>query len=198
MIQIENIIFFAIALNLFGHLFYIKSIIRGNTKPNLVSWLIWVMAPFIGVFFQVKAGAGLSVLPIFIAGFGSLITIITAVVVKNAFWKITAFDVYCGLLSLAALVFYVFTHNLSISILFAISSDALAFIPTYKKAWNFPETEYHSTYSFPIFSNLIGLLIIKEWSFTIYSFGLYFLISNTIMVLILYRKKIFKTKAEKC
>jgi len=189
----ENIIYFAVFLNLIGHAFYIKSIIKGHTKPNLVSWSIWVLAPFIGVFFQLKAGVGLSVFPIFIAGFGSLLTIITAVLVRNAFWKITAFDVYCGLLSVLALIFYIFTHNLGISILFAILSDALAFAPTYLKGWRFPETEYHSTYSLPIFANLIGLLIIKEWSFTIYSFGIYFVIANLVMVLILYRKKIFKS-----
>jgi len=188
----ENIIYIVIFLELIGHIFYIKSIVQGHTKPNLVSWFIWMLAPFIGVFLQLKAGAGLSVLPIFMAGFGSLIIIIAAVLTKNAFWKINIFDIYCGLLSTLALIFYVFTHNLSISIIFAILSDALAFIPTYKKAYKFPETEYHSTYSLPILANIIGLLIIKKQSFTIYSFGVYFIISNLIMIIILYRKKIFK------
>lgn len=190
----ENIIYFFVFLNLLGHIFYIKKIIKGQTKPNLVSWVIWMVAPFLGVFFQIKAGAGLSMLPIFIAGFGSLMTIVAAILVKNGFWKINTFDIIYGLFSVTALVLYVLIHNLGISIFFAILSDALAFIPTYVKTWKFPETEYHSTYSIPILTNLIGLLIIKEWSFTIYSFGIYFVIANTIMILILYRKKIFRFK----
>ena len=190
----ENIIFLAVSITLLGHFFYIKSIIRGHTRPNLVSWSIWMIAPFLGAFFQVKAGAGLSALPIFIAGFGSLVTIIAAVFVRNAFWKITTFDIYCGLLSLIALTCYILTQNLGFSILFAIMSDALAFMPTYKKAWKFPETENHSTYSFPILPHLIGLMIIKNWSFTIYSFNLYFLIANIVMVFIIFRKKIFRSK----
>ncbi len=189
----EYIIFFAISLNLLGHILYIKSILGGHTKPNLASWIPWVLAPFIGVFFQLKAGAGLSVLPIFMAGFGSLIILIAAIVTKNALWKITAFDIYCGVLSIFALIFYILTHNLAISIIFAILSDALAFIPTYKKAWQFPESESVAAYSWTVLSNIVGLLIIKKHSFTIYSFGVYFIIANILMVFILYRKKIFKS-----
>lgn len=193
---LDKIIFVVIFLELFGYIFYIKNIIIGQTKPNLVSWFIWMLAPFIGVFFQLKAGAGLSVLPVFITGFGSLLIMVAAILTKNALWKITTFDLYCGLLSVLALVFYIFTHNLGISILFAILSDALAFVPTYKKAWKFPESESSSAYSFSILSNIVGLLIIEKYSFTIYSFGVYLIIANALMMIILYRNKIFKLKQD--
>ncbi len=189
----ETIIFVAILVNFIGYTFYIRSIIQGHARPNLVSWFIWMVAPFIGVFFQLKAGAGLSAIPVFMAGFGSLVIIIAALLIKKSLWKINTFDIYCGSLSILALIFYIFTHNLGISILFAILSDALAFIPTYIKTWKFPETEYHSTYSLPILSNLVGLLLIKDWSFTIYSFGIYLILANIVMLLILYRKKLFNS-----
>jgi hypothetical protein len=82
----EYIIFFAIFLNLIGQVFYIKSILKGEARPNLVTWFIWMLAPFIGVFFQLKAGAGLSILPIFMAGFGPLIIIIAALLKRNNFF----------------------------------------------------------------------------------------------------------------
>lgn len=186
----EKIIYFAISLNLLGQILYIRSIIKGHAKPNLVSWIIWMLAPFIAVFFQLKAGAGLSVLPVFMAGFGPLIIITAALLTKNALWKINSFDLICGAVSLVALLLYVVTRNLGISILFAVLSDALAFIPTFIKSWKFPESESVAGYSFCVVSNIIGLLIIKEWSFTIYSFGLYLIIANTAQVFILYRKKI--------
>ena len=189
----EQFIFIAVCVSLFGDFLYIKSIIKGYAKPNLVSWLIWALAPFLGYFFAIKAGGGLSLLPIFLAGFGPLLIIATALLTKNAFWKITTFDIFCGLFSVLALILYVFTHNLSISILFAILSDALAGLPTYKKGWNFPESESSPAYSFSIFTNAIGLMIVKNWSFAIYSFGAYLIVGNLIMVLILYRKKIFKS-----
>lgn len=186
----EYIIFLAVLLNFVGHLLYMLSIIKGHAKPNLVSWFFWTIAPLIGVFFQFKAGAGLSMLPIFIAGFGSLIIMITAILTKNGYWKITKFDIYCGIFSALALVFYIFTHNLGISIFFAILSDALASVPTVIKTWKFPETETWGPYFFPIFSNVAGLMMITDWSFSIYSFGIYFLLLDATILFAMYRKNI--------
>ena len=186
----ENIIFVGVLINLVGLFWYIRDIIKGGTKPNLVSWFFWSLAPFIGVFFQLKAGAGISILPIFMAGFTSLVVIIVSVLKKNGYWKINSFDVVCGIISLFALILYVFTHNLSISILFAIISDGLAYIPTIRKSWNFPETETGLMYTTGIVSNIIGLLTIKMWTFPIYSFGVYIILFNAIVVFSIYRKKI--------
>ena len=190
----EQIIYFAVLLNFVGHFLYVRSIIKGHAKPNLVTWFFWMLAPFIGVFFQLKAGAGLSILPIFVAGLGSLLVMSVAIFTKNGFWKIGVFDIYCGILSFLALIFYVFTHNLGISILFAILSDALAAVPTIVKTWKFPETENWGPYTLPIISNIAGLMIIKDWSFSIYSFGLYFILLDLTVIFCIYRKKIFKTK----
>ncbi len=186
-----NIIYITVFVSLVAFFFYFKNIIYGQTKPNLVSWFIWMLAPFIGVFFQLKAGGGLAALPVFLAGAGSLLVIIFSFRNKNAYWKLTRLDIICGILSLTALVFYIYTHNLSISILFAILSDGLAFIPTFIKSWKSPETETNSVYFADIFNNILGLLMIKNWSFTIYSFLIYLALFNTIEVIILYRKKIF-------
>jgi hypothetical protein len=186
----EKFIIVGLAFNLTSYVLYMKSVIKGQAKPNLISWFVWMLAPFIAVFFQLKAGARFSVLPVFMAGFGPLIIMITAALTKNAFWKVNALDIYCGILSVIALVCYILTHNLGISIIFAILSDGLAFIPTATKSWNFPETESSYVYSFSIISNTIGLLIIKDWSFTIYSFGIYLIAANIIMTSILFRKKI--------
>ncbi|HEY4503348.1 MAG TPA: hypothetical protein VJC14_02860 [Candidatus Paceibacterota bacterium] len=187
----DKIIFFALSLNLLGHILYIRSVIRGQAKPNLASWIPWMLAPLVGVFFQLKAGAGLSVLPVFMAGFGPMIIIIAALLSKNSLWKLKTIDLFCFGFSIFALVLYVLTHNLALSIIFAILSDALAFIPTYIKAWKFPESESVHAYSWAILSNIIGLLIIREWIFTIYSFGIYLVVANGIFVLILYRRKLF-------
>ncbi|MEI6280663.1 MAG: hypothetical protein WCP17_01545 [bacterium] len=188
----EQIIFITLLINFVGYFFYIKDIFYGQNKPNLVSWFIWMLAPFIGVFFQVKAGVGLSALPVFLAGFGPFIVLMVLMWNKNAYWKISSLDMVCGGLALLSLIFYILTHNLGLSILFAILSDALAFIPTFIKSWKLPDNESGYVYLVGIIGNTLGLLIIKDWSFAIYSFGVYLIIFNFIEVVILYRKKIFK------
>lgn len=186
----EKIIYIGLVIDLVGSFFYLKSIIYGSTKPNLISWFIWMLAPFIGAFFQIKAGAGLSVLPVFMAGVGPFFVIMLSIFNKNAYWKIAPFDMYCGFLSLLALMFYIFTRNLGISILFAIMSDCLAGIPTIIKSYKFPESETGSIYIAGIIMNIFGLLTITNWIFSIYSFSIYIILINLVILFALYRKKL--------
>lgn len=191
----ENIIYVGVLVSLVTSYLYIKDIFYGTTKPNLVSWVIWMLAPFIGVFFQLKAGAGLSVLPVFMAGLGPFLVIFFSLWNKNAYWKISNLDIICGILSLIALIIYIFTQNLSISILFAIISDGLASIPTLIKSWKFSETETSAPYISGIFNNILGLFIIKNWIFSIYSFGVYFILMNVAICFAIYHKKMLYWKS---
>ena len=190
----QNIIYITIFFSFIGYFFYLKDILWGKTRPNLVSWFLWALAPFLGVFFQIKAGAGLSVIPVFMAGFGPVLIIAVTLFKKNGYWKISTLDVICGAFSFLALVFYVFTHNLGISILFAILSDGLAAVPTIIKSWKFPETETSTVYMPSIINNTLALLIIQKWIFSIYAFNIYLILVNIIILFCLYRKNIFKTK----
>ncbi len=190
----EQIIYIGVLINLIVTLWYIKTIIYGKTRPNLVSWTLWALAPLIATFLQIKAGAGLSVLGPFMAGFGPFLVIIFASFKKRGFWRITKFDIICGFLSLFALFFYVITNQLAISIIFAILSDALAAIPTIRKALKFPETESISTYLGGVINNIFSLLIITNWIFSIYSFNIYLIIMNLVIIFAIYCQKIFKTK----
>jgi hypothetical protein len=186
----EKFVYLSLLFSVYGLFFLIRDIIKGKTKPNLVTWFFWALAPLVGTFLQLKAGAGLSVLPVFLAGFFPLIIFILALVRRNAHWKITIFVIFCGVFSFIALVLWVLTKRADISILFAILSDLLAAVPTLVKSWNFPETETAAGYVPGIFNNILGLLVIKNWSFSIYSFGIYFIILNTTLIFFIERKKL--------
>ncbi|HBA46047.1 hypothetical protein A2W67_03630 [Candidatus Nomurabacteria bacterium RIFCSPLOWO2_02_40_28] len=187
-----QVVYIGLLLQFIGQISYIASIFRGHAKPNLVSWFIWMLAPMIGFFFLVQAGAGFSALPIFMAGFGPAIIILFSIFIKNGYWKINAFDLYCGALALLALIFYVVTHNLGISIIFAMLSDSLAAVPTIVKSWKFPETESGLLFFLAMLSNILGLLTIKVWSFSISIFGIFVVIQCVVILFCIYRKKIFK------
>lgn len=185
----EQFGYLAIFISLFGIFFYLKDTLSGKTKPNRVSWLIWMLAPFVGAFLQWESGAGLSALVIFMSGFISLLVLIVSFFNKEAYWKITILDIICGILAIFALVFWVLTKNSFISLLFAILADFLGAMPTLIKSWKFPETETGFEYICSIFNSILGLLVIKNWIFPIYSFGVYLLIMNFLFVFFIYRKK---------
>src|SRR5688572_21588753 len=126
---------------LIGAFSYIKDTVRGKTKPNRVTWLMWAIAPLIAAIAAFSEGVTWAVVPVFVSGFGPLLIFVASFMNKKAYWKLTKFDYYCAATSVVALILWAVTKQPSVAILVAILSDALAGVPTFIKSWKYPETE---------------------------------------------------------
>lgn len=188
----QYLVFIGAAVQLLGIFSYIKETLRGNTKPNKVTWLMWSVAPLIATFAALADGVGWSVLPVFMAGFGPLLVFIASFVNKNSYWKLETFDYLCGFCSVLALVLWGITKEPVIAIVFAIASDGFAAIPTLVKSWKYPETETAVAYTTGLFSALTSFTAIKIWNFSSYAFPAYLVIAETLFILSIYHRKIFK------
>lgn len=185
--------YLTIILGLLGAISYIKDIIKGKTRPNIVTWIFWAIAPLIGVYINYKSGIPLPLLlSTFIAGFGPLLVVIATLIKNNAYWKITRFDILCGVFSLFAMILWITTKNSTLSLSFAIIADLTAGIPTIKKSWTHSDTEHHGPYSMGIINQIITFLIIKDFSYLNIAFPIYFVLINGIIILGIYKNKIFK------
>lgn len=175
----------------FGVLPYFKNTLRGITKPNRISWLIWAIAPIIGAVAAVTNGVGWAIVPVFMTGFGPLLIFFASFANKNSYWKLGKLDYFYGLLSIFALALWAITKDPITAIIFSIISDALASIPTLIKAWNYPETETKITYLTSLFSVLTSFVAMKTWAFSEYAFSAYLVIANIMLIFAVYRKRIF-------
>ena len=127
----SNWIYLGALINLIGSLTYVIATVRGQTKPNRVTWFLWALAPLIA--FAAMLGEGVSPLDglmTFMVGFGPLMIFIASFVNKNSVWKITRFDMICGALSVIGIIAWAFTRTGNIAIFFSIVADGLALLPT--------------------------------------------------------------------
>lgn len=185
--------YLTIVLGLLGAISYIREIIIGKTRPNIVSWILWSIAPLVGVYINYKSGIPLSLLlSTFIAGFSPLLVVIASFIKNNAYWKITKFDILCGAFSVIAMLLWVTTKNSILSLSFAILADLVAGIPTLRKSWTHSDTESHGPYSMGIINQIITFLIIKDFSYLNIALPIYFVLMNGSIILGIYRKKIFR------
>ena len=184
----ERFIFLGIALNFIGSLIYIVAILKGQTKPNRLTWLIWALAPLIAFFAEIDQGVGILALATFIVGFGPLLVFLSSFVNKKAYWRLGRLDIVCGLLSLIGLGLWGMTRVGNIAIAFSILSDGTAAIPTVVKSWKAPETENHWVFTLSVINAAIALLTIKVWNFQHYGFPLYILIIGIIFSSLIYFK----------
>ncbi|MEK9178260.1 MAG: hypothetical protein AAB801_00600, partial [Patescibacteria group bacterium] len=114
---------------------------------------------------------------------------------KKAYWKITKFDLICGVLSLVGLMLWGITQVGNWAILFAIASDGLAAVPTIVKSYKAPETENYQVYLFNGLGAAVTLFTIKQWDFAHYAFPFYIFLGGFILFLLIkfkLRKKSLK------
>lgn len=187
----EYFAYLTILFSITGSFFYIKDTLYGKTRPNIVSWIFWAIAPLVGTYIGYKSGVSTPLLlSTFMAGFSPLLVITASFFNKKSYWEITKFDIWCGILSFVAIIIWITTKNGMLSLIFAIMADLFASIPTIIKSWKYSETESSATYSLGILNQLITFLIMKEFFLQSFSFPIYFVLINLIIVLGI-KKKFF-------
>lgn len=169
----ERFVFLAVTFGLFGSFCYLIATIKGQAKPNKITWFIWALAPLIAFAAQIKQGIGLVSLMTLAAGIGPLLIFTSSFFSPKAFWKITKFDLLCGIFSFVGLILWGITKEANLAIIFSIISDGLAATPTVVKSYQFPETENDQSYLFGMLGAIMTLFTIKQWNFATSAFPLY-------------------------
>jgi uncharacterized membrane protein len=122
-------------INIYGIYFYIRDTIKGQTKPNRVSWALWSLAPIIGSAAAFASQADpWTTFRTFLAGFLPLLVFLSSFVNKKSYWQLTHFDTICGLFSFTAIIIWITLDAPLVAIIFAIIADVMASLPTFRKA----------------------------------------------------------------
>jgi energy-converting hydrogenase Eha subunit A len=184
----EHFAILAALLPIAGSASYAVDTFKGKTQPNRVSWLLWGIAPMIAFAAELVQHTKLeSTLLTFAVGFGPLLVIFASFVNHKAYWKITKFDIFCGSISVLALVLWAITGKGNVAIFFSILADLFAAIPTMIKSYTHPKSESAGAFVTSVLGAGITLLTIKVWAFANYGFTLYiFLVTIVISTLILF------------
>jgi hypothetical protein len=185
------LVLLGILISILGYYAYIRDTLRGETKPNRVSWLMWSIAPLVATGAALSAGGDpWSTVSIFLMGFLPLLVLVSSFFQKKSEWKLGLFDALCGIFSMIALAFWLGVDSPKIALLFAAIGDFFAYIPTIKKAWTHPETETGFTYSTGIITIVLILFSVPEWTIENYGFQLYLIVANSMLLFCIYRKKL--------
>ena len=158
----ENWIYLGTAIGALGALVYLRDTLRGTTKPNRVTWLLWAFAPLLAAGVEFHGGVGLRALPTFMVGFMPLLIFIASFHNSASVWQIRRIDYACGAMSVVGTIVWFATQNGVLAISAAIAADFLAGVPTLMKSWTHPETETIHSYIGAVISMGIVLLTITQ------------------------------------
>lgn len=179
-------------VSIFGSIAYVRDTLLGKSKPNRVTWSMWAFAPLVGTGAALSIGADIwATSRVFLAGFIPLIVFIASFINSKSYWKLTTFDLLCGVCSIVAILVWIGIDSPRLAVLIAAIGDGFAALPTIRKAWLYPETETGITYAAGLLAVLLVLPSIPEWNIENSAFQIYILTANTILVFSIYRRRVF-------
>ena len=180
----------AITLTLIAFFPYIRSIVKGQVKPHVFSWVIWGTTTFVVFLAQLEGNGGVGAWPIGVSG---IITIFIAflALIKRSDITITRTDWVFFTLAISSLPFWYFTSDPLWAVIILTIVDVLGFGPTIRKAYVMPYSE--SLLFFALFSarNFIVIMALEYYSVTTVLFPAVIAIACILlMVIIAYRRQV--------
>lgn len=185
----------AIALTFIAFFPYIRSIIFGEIKPHVFSWIIWGSTTFVVFLTQLEDDGGVGAWPIGVSG---VITLFVATLsyFKRADISITKIDWLFFISAMSALPFWYFTSNPLWAVIILTTVDVLGFGPTIRKSYQQPHSE--SLLFFALFAarNFIVILALENYSVTTVLFpAVIGAACLALIFLLVYRRHILKKSA---
>jgi hypothetical protein len=172
-----------------GGFYYLFETIRGRAQPNRVTWLLWGLFPMIIFVAQRAQGVeGLSWAS-FAAGFTPFLIVLASFINKKAYWKTEPKDYYLMGAAIAGIILWALTDNPNLAIVFALVADIFAGLPTFIKAYKYPETESSVAYAISTLGFGLGVLAIQTYTFENGAFVIYLFLMNGLLALFASRKK---------
>jgi hypothetical protein len=198
MLELDNSykLFFSglgIAIILFAFAPYIGSILKGESKPHVFSWVIWTLTGSIVFFAQLAAEGGAGAWPV---GFTAILCGIIAVLAfkKRADSTIKKIDWLFFYSALAALPLWYFTDDPLTAVIILTLVDLFGFLPTLRKSYHQPYEESALFFFLYTLQMICAILAVEAYSLATLFFQIVIGIACFILVamLIIRRRSIPK------
>ena len=154
--------YLAALLSVVGASGYIRDTLRGVTSPHRVTWSLWGLEGVLAFVIEVQQHIGLASLTTLILGLVPCLIVVVSFRNPHSVWRISTFDIACGSISLAGLVFWAFVNQPTVALISFVVADQVAALPTIRKSWLAPSTESPRVFFTGVANCGITLLTLKS------------------------------------
>jgi hypothetical protein len=158
---------------------YIVDILRGLTRPNLVTWWLWTLNGGILAFAQYTAGASWTLVVVVAATISTAMVAVLAVPFGQRDYGLL--DAVCLVMALTALGGWWWTKDPLAAIVLGVVAEIFAVSPTIAKTWRAPKTETPSTFWLTAFATILSMIASTKFDLANLLFPVYFIAVNTLI-----------------
>lgn len=179
-------------LALISPLIYARAILKGEAKPHRTTRFVLLLITSLttaSLFAQNNQVA------IWLAAASTLQSILILILsLKHGMGGWSKSDIVCLIIALSGIVLWKTTNNPVLALYAAIAADFTGMIPALLKTYRFPETEVWSFYLLDVFAAGFSLLALRLWILQEFSYPIYIMVINLVMVILIVRLKFFGKK----
>lgn len=180
----------AIVLTFYAFYPYIRSILKGEVKPHVFSWIIWGSTTVIVFFAQIEGGGGVGA---WSTGVSGLITFYVAYLayINKGDLKITKLDWAFFISAMLSLPLWFFTSDPLTAVIVLTFVDTVGLGPTLRKSYDLPNEESASFYALIALRNGISIIALEMYSMTTVLFPAAVAVFCLLLIfVIIYRRKV--------
>lgn len=142
---------------------YAKDIFYGTTRPNAITWFLWLFIQAIAIAGQWSSGASFSIVLVIADGFTVAFVFVLSVI-GYGYRELHAVDFLCGVLGIIAIIAWLLTGNPVLALMFAVAADLFASFPTIRKAYQDPWSEYPIGWGLTALGGVLGVASTTEFN----------------------------------
>lgn len=179
-------------LSFVAFILYYISIVQGRSRPNRVTWIILTVVGILILASYYASGARNTLWIPVAYTIGPLIAALLAL--KYGEGGATRLDIFCLIGCGVSVILWILTDSPLLTLLINIGIDFLGIVPTLVKSFVDPWSEDLLAWVVTVFSNLLNVVAIEKWEFSIVVYPIYMVLVNGFVVLFLLKKFLpFKT-----
>ncbi len=182
----EYFAFISTAIVSLGALQYLYLTAKGTVQPNRITYFFWGLFPLIAFFAQYKEEVSSVIWITLSTALLPLVIVAVSYLNPAAYWKLKHRDYFLGGLAVCAVVLWYLTNNAVLAIVFALTADFLAGIPTLLKSYAQPFSENWQPYALNAVGFIVGVLAIQEWVVAEYAYLVYLALITTVFTVLIY------------
>ncbi len=183
----------ASVIGFIAYLPYLRDIFRGQTKPHAFSWLSWGVLEIIAFFAQLSKGGGAGT---WATGVSSVITLFIAFLAfRNKDRNILPFDWIALGGAALGIILWQTTENQLTAVISVSIADALAFLPTFRKAFHRPQEETLIEFGMSAVKWMLAIAALQTYNLTTWLYPASLVFTNTVFItMALIRRRQLKAK----
>lgn len=166
---------------------YIVDIIRGKSRPNIVSWFTWSLLTGIAMAAAFAAHEPRTALLLLGETTGTLLVAVFGL--KYGYAKLSLFDGLCQTGAITGLILWLVFNSPTVATISVITVDMLAALPTLKHSWVDPQEETWQTYMLVVVASVLTIISLPHYSINSATFPFYYLLGNGgLMAVVVYSR----------